>query len=152
MDIICYFDRLAATKENSLKKRDFMLVHLDKTWLHLLNVRCFSSKYSILTLPFSSDLKDYIMHERNRPRLSLYLSSQLLYGAIKVYSRQIKYLLGYNLSDFPQICLNLKYFSIFNQGDTMELFMRIRFQPSVVLNIQDVAPRFLYIHLEKVKL
>lgn len=50
---------------------------------------------------FSDDILDYILvrimpkkQGSGHPRFSLYLSSQLMYGVIRVFKRQNEYLLG----------------------------------------------------------
>ncbi|ESO00865.1 hypothetical protein HELRODRAFT_192453 [Helobdella robusta] len=92
---------LAATKENALKRRDYEAVDLNET---------------------CSELKSYILHQkRNIPKLSLYLSSQLLFGAIKVYRKQVQYLLV----------------------EATELYTRLKFQSSIIplIDLEEKTPR-----------
>ena len=63
----------------------------------------------------SHDVIEYIVrnYRKDRPRFSLYLSSQLLYGSVKVYKKQTMYLVGkWNANliekDYVEMGLRLK--------------------------------------------
>ena len=49
---------------------------------------------------FSDEILEYIEvrvevgHGRKRPRFSLYLSSMLMYGAVRIHQKQVEHLLG----------------------------------------------------------
>ena len=69
----------------------------------------------------SHDVIEYIVrnYRKDRPRFSLYLSSQLLYGSVKVYKKQTMYLVGkWNANliekDYVEMGLRLKIWAVFS--------------------------------------
>ncbi|XP_033633636.1 meiotic recombination protein REC8 homolog [Asterias rubens] len=70
---------IAATKcrSVSLSKRDYFTVSISKTCDDIMKYVCLKA--------------EPVKHHGAHPRLSLYLSSQLMFGVAKVYEKQIDY-------------------------------------------------------------